>query len=181
MIVRQMATACLIYLSLVMQSSLAVELAVYEIKPWFPGIALAACVLLLDGPASVIWAALLGLAVDGLSAERLGLHAIMVTFVATGLLMVRKEIRSMKTMLSGCFVFAGTYAWRGLSVITMGLIGRQPISIHEILILEFGSGVYTALIATSLLLVVALTKRGVQKGSEPPLPVLTNQWSMLTR
>lgn len=181
MIARHMATACLIYLSLVLQSSVAAILVLYGFKPWFPGIALAACVLLHNGSTSVVWAALLGLAVDGLSAERLGLHAIMVTFSAMALLIARQEIQSMETTLTGLFVLAATFAWRGLSAIALGLLNNQSMAWYGLLISEFGSGVYTASIAMGLLGLVDLTKRGMRRRRDSTLPVLTNQWSMLTK
>ena len=181
MILRHMTTACLIYLSLVLQTSLASELTFFEFRPWFPGVALAACVLLHNTTSSVIWASVLGLAIDGLSAERLGLHAILATFVASGLLMARQEIRSFQTMLTGLFVFAGTVVWKSLSAVVLGLIGNQPMAIHESLISGFESAAYTSLIAVSLQLVVSLGQRVLRKRRDSVLPILTNQWSMLTR
>jgi rod shape-determining protein MreD len=181
MIARHLVIACLIYLTLVLQSSFASDLAFHGFRPWLPGIALVACVLLHDGAASLMWSSLLGLAVDSLSAERLGLNVAIATLVAMGLLITRQEIRSFGVVLTGIFVLIGTIGWRVASATTLGLLNEQTLNTPQLLMSELGSGVYTGVVTICLLSLIRGAKNCVRKrgGSSPT--VLTNQWTMLTR
>jgi rod shape-determining protein MreD len=180
MMLRHMATACLIYLTLLLQTGIAVDLTMHhDCKPWFPGIALIICVLLHEGPASLVWSATLGLATDGLSGERLGFHTVIVTIVAMGLLAAKQDIRSFGTLPIIVFIFVGTFAWRTFSVTAFYLLARQSQNFLQLMQYELVGALYTALMTAVLLLFVDLVNVRKRAGSHPP--ILTNRWSMLTR
>ena len=180
MILNHLATACVVYLALLLQTSIAFDLTLFaDYRPWFPGIALVVCVLIHDGPASLIWSAVLGLATDGLSSDRPGFHTMIVTVVAMVLLSAKHDIRSFGSILIALFVFAGTFLWQSLSVIAISLSTGQLQNLPRALRCELGNAVYTLLLIWFLLTFVGLIR--LRKRESSSIPVLNNRWSMLTR
>src|SRR5436309_3449156 len=86
MMTRHLIVACIVYLALVLQPSLSSDLALIPVRPWLPAIALVACLSLMKTQGSLVWAAVLGLCVDGQAVEQLGIHLILATLISTILL-----------------------------------------------------------------------------------------------
>ena len=181
MITRHLATACLVYLSVVMQSTIASDLTAFGAKPWFPGMALVACLLLHEGVAFLVWSALLGFFVDGLSPERFGLNIVIATFVAMGLLMAKQEIRSFGAILTGIFVLGGTIGWRIASAVTSGLLSDDPRNIGPLLTTDIEMGVYSAMLVFGMFLLLKMLKAMFIGSGRSSQTVLTNEWMMLTK
>lgn len=181
MMARYLVTACLIYAAVVLQSTFAKGLAIQNIQPWFPGMALVACIALHEGSVSLFCAAFLGLMVDGLSGERMGPHTAIACCIATVLLMARQDLRSFGIVLSGIFVLCTTFAWKCLASIVVTLLERRAIDPGPVLISSASDGIYTALLMTSLLIIIQLVMRSLRRRPETSQPVLRNQWTMLTK
>jgi len=176
---RHLLTAGLIYLSLASQSSLAGELSLSHSQPWFPGIMLVFCVMLHPGSAGLMWGALLGLGVDCLSNERLGVQVILVTIVGLMLRSCTREGATFGSLRTGVLIFLATLCWKGLSATTLGLLENQKF--HSGWWLKAcKDGVYSALLVTSVLLFMNLLKNGIKRRDQTCRTVLTNQWSMLS-
>jgi cell shape-determining protein MreD len=176
MIARQMCFACLVYLSLVLQTSLASDVALGAFQPWLPGVSLALCLMLTDATATLFWAAVLGFGVDCLSGQRLGVHVVVATVVTTGLLMFRTDRRPVGIVAFGTLVLAGTFLWRTLSVLAQGMLDRQMIDAAVISV----SGIYSALVAIGLLLVIRFIIDAMGIHRQSGAVQLANRWTMLT-
>ncbi len=181
MIARHLLIVCLIYTSLVMQTSLAGEVVLFGFRPWFPGIVLMACTLLHQGGNSLVWAALLGLSVDCLSGERLGVNVVTATLVATGMISLKTEGRVTGTATIVLFVFSGSIGWRVATETINCLLANRTADGSLILISASGSGIYTAIVTLGVLLVARLPRFAVRSRSRARPIALTNRWSMLTR
>ena len=181
MIARHLLIVCLIYTSLVTQSSLAADVVLFGFRPWFPGIVLMACTLLHQGGNSLVWAALLGLSVDCLSGERLGVNVVTATLVAAGMTSLKTEVPVTGTATIVLFVFTGTIGWRVASATVHCLLANRMIDGLQILISASGSGLYTAIVTLGVLLVVQLPRFAIRSRSRSTPIALTNRWSMLTR
>lgn len=181
MMVRYLATACLIYAALVLQSTFARDLAVEGIEPWFPGIALVACVALHEGTVSLVWAALLGLMVDSLSGGRMGPHTAITTCVATILLVARQDLRTIGVILAGIFVLCGTFVWRLSALLSLAVLERRSIDPANLMITFAGEGIYTSLLTIVSLLLLKLMSLKFRERESATQPVLKNQWTMLTK
>ncbi len=176
-----LVTACLIYLSLVLQSCVSGDLAFHSYRPWFPGIVLAACVLMHDDVASVIWAGILGLFVDGLAAERLGVHLVVTTFVAVGLLMVRQDTRSNGTLSLACFVFVGTCTWRLASMTIDSIVIGRELDLKTAFTVALGDGFYSTVMTLAFATLVRLLFQAFGRRETSTSIALKNRWTMLAR
>ncbi len=156
-------------------------MTIHSFRPWFPGIVLAACILRHGEIAGVVWAGILGLVVDGLGAERMGVHLVVTTVVAVGLLMARQDIRSNGTLLLGSFVFVGTLTWRLASTTTQAILDRGEFNVQEYLSVAFGDGVYTAVITVVIALSIRLFWQTSGRCDTSTSITLKNRWAMLAR
>ncbi len=181
MMLPHLVTACLIYISLVLQSCVSCDMTFHSCRPWFPGIVLAACLLIHDEIAGVVWAGILGLVVDGLGADRMGVHLVVTTVVAAGLLLARQDTRSNGTLLLGPFVFVGTLIWRLASATTQGILDRRDFNLQESLSVAFGDGVYTAVTTVAIGLLIRLFWQASDRHKTSNPIALKNRWSMLAR
>ena len=181
MILRHLSSFCLIYVAMVLQSCVANDCAIHSFRPWFPGIALASCVLMHHEVAGVVWAAILGLAVDGLAAEPLGVHLVVTTSVAMGLTMTRQDIRSSSTVLFGVFVLIGTFIWRFASMTTHAILSRRNLNFEDYLTTSCGDGVYSATLAVGVAMLFFVFQRALGRQETSNSIALNNRWAMLTR
>ena len=176
-----LVTACLIYISLIAQSCVASDLAFHHFRPWFPGIVLAISVLLHAETAGLIWAGILGLAVDCLSGERLGVNLVISTFVAMGLMMTRHDIDSNRPVLLCVFVFAGTLLWRFVSMSTRAVLDGRDAMIHDIFTIAFGDSIYSTVLISALVLSFCLTWKAFARRETTTSITFSNRWAMLNR
>jgi rod shape-determining protein MreD len=181
MVARHLAVATLVYLSVVVQSSLATSLSINGLVPWFPGIVLIVTILLHADVETLAWSASLGLIVDCLSAERIGTNMVITTFVSASLLFIIPDDRSLGAIMMGIYVFFGTWAWRLLSVVAQDVLENAQLDLFPILLSELGSAIYTAMIAVVTMALMTSIGRSIRKRGESSEMVLTNRWTMLTR
>jgi rod shape-determining protein MreD len=179
MIARHLVIVCLIYMALVFQTSLSNGSNQSAIQPWLPGLALAACVLLTDSSASLVWAGLLGLGVDCLADSHLGVNLIVTILVVSGLVALRRETRSQGIMMIGISLFAGTFLWRTAIATINAHLDRRPIDLSQLIIVPLTSAFSSTLIVVSMVIVgrMAMT---IVRGQPTSSVSLANRWSMLT-
>lgn len=181
MMTRHLGTACLIYFALALQATTAHEIAVYDVRPWFPGIVLVACVLLHRGASAIGWAGVLGLGVDSVSSERLGVQLAIACIIAGVLSAASEETPSNGPLLKMIFVIVATFLWRSLNGMVQAWLCEQAIDPLRILILSSGDASYTAALTLMLLICRQTLKRGLRRREARSPFSLNNQWSMLTR
>lgn len=176
---RHLTIVAMIYLSLVFQPCFAADIDLVSFRPWFPGLAMVACVLLTEGALRLVWVGLLALCVDCLSGDRLGLHVIVATLIATALIVIRADSRSASVALTGMLVFSGTFLWQCTAAIAHGFIDRQPFDLEQLVLPALRDGISTVAIALCVLLTGRLLRNAIRPQRTSSLP-LTNRWSMLT-
>lgn len=179
LMVRNLAIVCLIYVVLVVQPSVSGELAVGSFRPWLPGIAVVACGLVVDGPASLLWAAFLGLGIDCQSVERPGINLIISTLIASAVIAFRTNDRSHGAIPVALFVFAASLAWRMAASIIHSFIDRQPPAIVNLASSACWDGFSSALLTIAVMIAWRLLINSIRPQSLSSMS-LNNRWSMLT-
>lgn len=181
MMTRFAVTAALVSLALVLQSTIAPILGWEQMRPWFPGMVLVASVFLNQGTAGILWAALLGLGIDSLSSERVGVQLAIATVIASLLAAALEETPSRGTMIYSIFVIVSTFLWRSLNVLTQAWLVGELVDPMRVLILASGDASYTTAIVLFLTTAYRLVRRVIHRQESRSTFSLNNQWSMLTR
>lgn len=179
MMLRHLTMATVIYVALVMQPSLPPELSVAGSRPWIPGIALVICLVLAEGSTSLIGASVLGLGVDCLSGERLGVHVMVATAVAAGVLAMKSSARFAGPVAVSTAVLAGTFAWKTTATVLYTLLGRRPIDWPNTARASLNDAIYSAIVV----LFILITGRAIWASIFPERLVqfsILNRWSRLT-
>ena len=179
MITRHLAIACLIYTVLVLQPSTTSVFSNVSIRLWLPGLAVVACVLMFDGIASLAWAAVLGFGVDCQSVDKLGVHLVIATLVASVLITIRSDSRSQGPVAVAAFVFGGAFVWRTLAWIAHGLLDGRSIDLTQLAMCACFDAVCTSAVVAVLLLTGRMLI-GVFRPQRALSVSLGNRWSMLT-
>lgn len=179
MIARHLAIACLIYTVLAVQPGLSNDIAAIGFRPWLPGIALVACVLLTNDSASLVWAGVLGFGVDCQSLDRLGVNVVVATIVASGLMRAKSDNRPQGAISVVVLVFVGTFVWRIAGAIVHGLLDGQSFDVVQLVTFASLAAVGTSVLSLCLsiggrLLLAAGTSQRTSAR------LLNNHWSMLT-
>lgn len=178
MIARHLVIVCLIYAALVLQTTAASDFATAGFQPWWPGIVLVMCLVLTDGMASLLWVGLLGLAVDFQSAERPGVHLVLVTLIASGLNLIRSDRQTRGTFSIGAFVFGGTLIWRTAAPLAHAVLDHHSFVLMELVFAAICQAACSAVVMVFLLASVRLGMNALRNDSMSSVG-LDNQWSML--
>lgn len=179
MMLRHLAIGSLIYLALAIQPGLPVELSVAGSRPWIPGIVLVLCLVMAEGSEALIWSSLLGLGVDCLSGERLGVHVVVTTVVATGLLAFKSSSRFSGPIAASMAVLGAIFLWKLTATGLRAVLGQRAIDWPHLAMASFGDAVYSAL----LVFLVQMASRAVWASLFPERLVqfsILNRWSRLT-
>jgi hypothetical protein len=187
MMTRHLIVACIVYLALVLQPSLSSDLASIPMRPWLPGIALAACLSLIKGSGSLIWAAILGLGVDGQSVEQLGVHLILATLIATMLLTASGDLLRFHShsfsppgvIITFVGVFSATFVWRFAASVIHSHFDRHTVTLDQIAWSACYVGIGSAVVASVAIMAVRLMASSLH-GRQATSVALDNQWNMLT-
>lgn len=176
---RQLAVACLVYGTLVIQPGVTDDLAFGSLRPWMPGIAVVVCALTFEGPAALLWAGVLGLGVDCQSVERPGIHLMIATLTAGGLISVRPDNRSLNMLSIGLFVFGASFVWRMAASIVHALLDRHRFSPVDFALSASWDGFSTAILVTIFVLVWRGLRTSIRSERQSAIQ-LDNRWSMLS-
>ena len=175
---RHLIIACAIYLALVLQPSLPADGALTTFRPWLPAIALVVCVQMARETASLAWAGVLGLGVDSLSGDRLGIHVVVATLVATGMIAMKSDRRSRSVLQIGILTFGGTFLWLSLVTTIHQLLDHRTLALAETLVFSAKNGLSTAGLSLAALLLVRLILNAFRQQRTASV-TLGNRWSML--
>ena len=176
---RHLAVACLIYLALAVQPSLGSGLVFPLFRPWLPGIAVVVCVMLTDGAMSFVWPGVLGLAIDSLSGDRLGVHVIAATIVAIAIKTLQPNGWSRSIVVIGAFTLFGTFLWRSMAAMSHSYQYRYAIDLTRCLVPALIEGFSTTALLVGILLTCRLLMNAIRPRQTSSMS-LTNRWSMLT-
>ena len=136
---RQLSIMCLIYLSVALQSSAIVGELPTSCRPFLPALTLVAIALWSNGATAILWSACLGMLLDGLSSERLGIQMSLAAAVGWGLQVVKSNSRSRGVISVMTTVFVVALLWRAVSPFVYGaLSGRvvDPLTVMAMAVVE---------------------------------------------
>lgn len=122
---RHLALAIAVYLTVAVQSSVLSWEGPLVWRPFLPALTLLAITLWVEGASVLVWSAVLGLLLDGLSSERLGMQMSLAVLLAGMLQWLTARRRSTGVMSAMALAFLVTLLWRILSpVLVSALAGR---------------------------------------------------------
>ena len=136
---RQLSILCSIYLSVALQSSAIVGELPTNCRPFLPALTLVAIALWSNGATAILWSACLGLLLDGLSPERLGVQMSLVAVIGWGLQVVKSNSRSRGAISVMATVFVVALLWRAVSPLVYGVLsGRvvDPLTVLAMAVVE---------------------------------------------
>ena len=138
---RQVFIACSIYLTVALHCSAIVGELPPNCRPFLPALTLVVIGLWSEGAAAIVWSASLGLLLDGLSPERLGIQMSLAAAVGWGLQVLRSNSRWRGVASVTVIVFVVALLWRVASpLIYSALSGRvaDPLVIPAMAVVEAG-------------------------------------------
>ena len=126
--VRSLSIVCSIYLAVAVQSSAIVSEWPVRCQPFLPALVLVAIAFWSKGAAAIAWSASVGLLLDGLSLERLGVQMTLATLAGCGLQVACANRRSSDPVTWVGMVFAVAFVWRVVLPLVLGsLDGRSVV------------------------------------------------------
>ena len=176
---RQLSIMCSIYLCVALQSSAIVGELPTSCRPFLPALTLVAIGLWSNGATAILWSACLGLLLDGLSPERLGVQMSLTVVIGWGLQVVKLNSRSRGVITVTAIVFVVALLWRAVSPLVYGaLSGRvvDPLTVLTMAVVEASvtAGLAALLVCGERLLLGRSVGRGQSDQS------LGSRWNMLT-
>ncbi|MEK6257539.1 MAG: rod shape-determining protein MreD [Planctomycetota bacterium] len=136
---RQVFIACSIYLAVALQSSAIVGELPPNCRPFLPALTLVVIGFWSEGAAAIAWSAFLGLLLDGLSPERLGVQMSLAAAIGWGLQVVKSNSRSRGVVSVTAIVFVVALLWRVASpLVCSALSGRvvDPLAVVAMAVVE---------------------------------------------
>ena len=136
---RQVFIACSIYLTVALQGSAVVGELPPNCRPFLPALTLVAIGLWSEGATAIVWSASLGLLLDGLSPERLGMQMSLAAAFGWGLQIVKSNSRSRGVVSVMAIVFVVALLWRVASpLVYSALSGRvlDPLVVLAMAVVE---------------------------------------------
>lgn len=176
---RQVFIACSIYLTVALQSSAMVGELPPNCRPFLPALTLVAIALWSKGATAIVWSAVLGLLLDGLSPERLGVQMSLAAAVGWGLQAIKSNSRSRGVVSVMAIVFVVALLWRVVSPFVYGALSGRVVDLLAVLAMAVVEASVTAGLAGLFVCGERLLLGGlaVQKQSNQRLG---SRWSMLT-
>ncbi len=176
---RHLTIAGLIYLSIALQSSEIAGWTTTAGGPFLPALTLIVIALWCEGTAAIIWSSGVGLVLDGLSPERLGVQVALTAMIGLGLQILKSTSRSRGVMAVAAMAFLTTMVWRVLSPMTYAVLASRVVDPVQVLAAALSDAVWTAGVAV----ILAVTSRwllGSSSRRETSAAGLSNRWNMLT-
>ena len=122
----------LIYLCLVVQSSLIVDLPEFG-RPFLPAVTLVLIVAWSNPAAGIFWSGFLGSVLDCISADRLGIQLGLATILALGLQLLKPLWRSRHALPLAAIALVICAFWRLLSQMTHAVLNGRTVDPHLVL------------------------------------------------
>ncbi len=176
---RHFTIAGLIYLTIALQSGEIVGWTTVAGHPFLPALALIFIAFWCEGAAAIIWSAGVGLLLDGLSPERLGVQVALTAMIGLSLQMLKSASRSRGVMAIAAMVFLTTTVWRVLSPMTYAVLAGRVVDPVQVLVAALGDAMWTAGVAV-MFVTVSRWLLGGSSRRETSVAGRSNRWNMLT-
>ena len=134
---------CLIYLAVATQGSVVTAEGPMWCRLFLPALALVAIAFWSEGPAAIAWSACLGLLLDGLSLDRLGVQLGLATLLGCSLQIVREQRRTNGVATFIGMVFVVTFVWRAASPFVLGLLDGKTTDVSGVIAMSLVEAVAT--------------------------------------
>lgn len=156
-VLRHIGILVMIYAGLVVQTSLGPEHPGLPGRLFLPAAILLVIVASCESTAAILWSAVLGLSLDGLSLDRLGIQMTLAMLLALGLQWMRPlwNSRSLLALVSMTLIVA--LEWRSLSPMINATLTGRAVDANLI----FNGAVQDAVITAVIGGVIVLVARGV--------------------
>lgn len=161
--VRSFSILCSIYLAVAVQSSAIVSEWPVGCRPFLPALVLVAIAFWSNGAAAMAWSASVGLLLDGLSLERLGVQLALATLLGCGLQVARMNRRLSDPVTWAGMVFAVTIVWRVVLPLGLGFLDGRSVDAAGVLAVAIVEAAATAGLAAA----IVCGDRWVLGGSRP--------------
>ncbi len=159
-VLRHLGILVLIYLCVVAQSSLVFAQVAGLGRPFLPAALLVLIAAFCDATPSILWSGLLGLLLDGLSPDRLGLQLALAAVLGFGLQLLQPMWRSRSRLALVAMVLLTSFAWRALSPMCQAVLAGRVVDPHVVLTNAVQDAVWTVVLAG----VFILAARGLFSG-----------------
>ena len=176
---RQVFIACSIYLTVALQSSVIVGELPANCRPFLPALTLVVIALWSEGATAIVWSAVVGLLLDGLSPERLGVQMSLAAVVGWGLQAVKSNSRSRGVVSVMAAVFVVALLWRAVSPFVYGALSGRVVDLLAVLAMAVVEASVTAVLAGVFVCGERLLLGGPAVHSQSNQR-LGSRWSMLT-
>lgn len=141
------------YLGVVAQCSLVPQATAVG-RPFLPAFVLVMIVVSCESNLSLVWAAILGLVLDGLSTERLGVQLGLAALLAFGLQLMRPVWQSRSLLSLVSMVLLTSVAWRVLAPTVQAALVDRAVDPHVLLTDAVQDAAWTAGVSALLILLV---------------------------
>ena len=149
-VVRSFSIFCSIYLAVAVQSSVIVSEWPAGCRPFLPALVLVAIAFWSNGAAAVAWSASVGLLLDGLSLERLGVQLAWATLLGCGLQVAIANVRSSGPITWVGMVFAVAMVWRVVLPLGLGFLDGRSVDAAGVLAIAIVEAAATAGLAAAI-------------------------------
>lgn len=177
---RHVGILLMIYLGLVLQTSLVPVESAGVGRPFLPAILMVLIAVGCEATSSILWSGVLGLMVDGLSTERLGIELALAAMIGLGLQWLRPLWRSNSPLALVSMILLTCAIWRIASPMAHAALTDRAIDVHLVLTDAVQDSMWTAVIGG----VVILMGRGLVGYSSRTKwinPSPGPRWQTLTR
>ncbi|MCH8830206.1 MAG: hypothetical protein IID45_11575 [Planctomycetes bacterium] len=171
------------YAALVLQTGWSARLTAGDILPVFLPLMIVVAIFGLKGPAALVWAAVIGLLGDCLTAEPLGIEmlcALSVTFVAGRMLADRTVGSSSRLPSLRLFVLVTFLTVESMLIVSTAarvLLTGRTVSAASLLSATSASAAYSTLIALAVYLFAKLLARILPFGRSAPRTQSSATWN----
>ena len=182
-VLRHFGIIGLIYLTAALQSSVMTDELLGASwgtsRPYLPAVALVVIAASCEGTLAIVWSASLGLLLDGLSTERLGMQLSLASLFGLGLQLGKSLTRARGALVLTATVFGLTVMWRAMSPMTCAVLAGRVVDPSTVMSAAMNSAATTA-VAGFVLIVLGRAIFGTSSRHKETAPGLSNRWEMLT-
>ncbi len=161
--VRSLSIVCSIYLAVAVQSSAIVSEWPISCRPFLPALVLVAIACWSNGAAAIAWSAGVGLLLDGLSLERLGVQMTLAALVAGGLQIARENRRFSGAVTWVGIVFVVAFVWRAALPLVLGLLDERSLDAVGVVAVALVEAAATAGLAVLIVCADRLVRGGSRR------------------
>lgn len=152
-VLRHVGILLMIYLGLVLQTSLVPAETAGMGRPFLPAIVMVMIAVWCEATPSILWSAILGLLIDGISAEHLGIELALAALLAWGLQCLRPAWQSHSLLALVSMFMLTCVTWRIAGPMTHAVLAGRVIDIHPVLTDAVQDSAWTAVIGGAVILV----------------------------